>query len=85
VLEAAVAAEETLVLEAPHRLPDSELAHRSVSPPYPSSRRTPGPTVPRDAEVAPQVALMMPYWMAHASGKVDLGFRRDDQLWEAWC
>src|SRR5260370_145834 len=27
VLEAAVAAEETLVLEAPHRLPDSELAH----------------------------------------------------------
>jgi hypothetical protein len=32
VLEAAVAAEEALVLEAPHRLSDSELAHRSISP-----------------------------------------------------
>jgi hypothetical protein len=32
VLEAAVAAQEALVLEAPHRLPDSELAHCSMSP-----------------------------------------------------
>jgi len=32
VLEAAIAAEKALVLEAPHRLPDSELAHRSLSP-----------------------------------------------------
>jgi hypothetical protein len=32
VLEAAIAAQEALVLEAPHRLPDSELAHRSLSP-----------------------------------------------------
>src|SRR5437762_10897793 len=31
ILEAAIAAEEALVLEAPHRLPDSELAHRSLS------------------------------------------------------
>jgi hypothetical protein len=33
VLEAALAAQEAPVLKAPHRLPDSELAHRSVSVP----------------------------------------------------
>ena len=32
VLETAVAAQEALVLEAPHRLPDSELAHYSPFP-----------------------------------------------------
>jgi hypothetical protein len=30
VLETAVAAQEALVLETPHRLPDSELAHYST-------------------------------------------------------
>src|SRR5439155_10407357 len=30
VLKAAVAAEEALILEAPHRLPDPELAHRHL-------------------------------------------------------
>ncbi len=32
VLEAAFAAQKALVLEAPHRLPDSELAHDRFSP-----------------------------------------------------
>src|SRR5204862_6055399 len=52
---------------------------------YPSSRRKPGPTAPRGAEVAHRATMMMPYRIARASGKVDPGFRRDDDLWEASC
>jgi len=32
ILEATLAAQEAPVLKPPHRLPDSELAHRSISP-----------------------------------------------------
>jgi hypothetical protein len=81
VLEAAVAAEQALVLEAPYRLPDSELAHRAYSHRHPGEGRDP-PC--RETPMSlPGSAMMMPYWIGRASGKVDPGFRRDDKLWEA--
>src|SRR5205085_5946812 len=80
VLKAAIAAQQALILETPHRLSDSELAHRSISPP---SRRPGESRDPPRCEMlkAPhRPTMMMPYWIAHASGKVDPGFRRDTDL-----
>jgi len=80
MLEAAFATQEAPVLKAPHRLPDSELAHRSISIPV---------VIPAKAGIhraenslSANREEIMPHRMARASGKVDPGFRRDDNLWE---
>ncbi len=46
-----------------------------------SSRRKPGPMLPQRSNPAQSIAIM-PHRIVHASGKVDPGFRRDDDLWE---
>jgi len=80
VLEAPFAAQEAPILETPHRLPDSELAHRSLSIPV----VIPAQAGIHGAEISESItcARIMPHRIARASGKVDPGFRRDDNLWE---
>jgi len=69
ILEAAFAAQEAPVLKSPHRLSDSELAHRS-----------PSTVIPAKAGIHGYATPIMPNPIACASGKVDPGFRREDSI-----
>src|SRR4051794_39463443 len=74
------AGQQPLVLEAPHRLPDPELAHSSPFRCHPGAGRDP---LVRTLDLYERAAAIMPDRMFRASGKVDPGFRRDHELWEA--